>query len=130
MKNLFVFLLVGILGLIASGAQAQQGSDKLRAQAAETTRQLASRIALDDARTMQVRRATYDRLVEESQVNTMYSDDPAMRQNKLQAIEQEYAEKLKGILTEAQYARYAATAAPPAAPAKSVISAVQPGTEQ
>ena len=122
MKRLFSLLIVGGCGLLSFSAQAQQGTDKLRSEAMEVTRHLASRIALDDARSVQVRRLTYDRLVQESQINTMYGDDPVMRQSKLRVAEQEYAEKLKNVLTEAQFQRYLASTVPP----QSSVSASKP----
>ncbi|QNH63040.1 hypothetical protein [Hymenobacter sediminicola] len=122
MKKLFSLLIVGGCSLLSFSALAQQGTDKLRSEAMEVTRHLASHIALDDARSVQVRRLTYDRLVQESQINTMYGDDPAMRQNKLRVVEQEYAEKLKTVLTEAQYQRYLASAVP----AQSSLSSSKP----
>ncbi|PJJ54837.1 hypothetical protein [Hymenobacter chitinivorans] len=88
-----------------SAAQAQQAPD-LRAQAMNNTRTLAQHIALDDARTQQVKRFTYERLVQENEIKQMYSIDPAMLQSKMAVVEKEYAEKLKGVLSEAQYQRY------------------------
>ncbi|MCC2546835.1 hypothetical protein LJY25_10300 [Hymenobacter sp. BT175] len=78
----------------------------LRAQATEATRKLASQISLDDARTAQVRRFTYERLVQEQEIATMYSDDPKMQQDKLRVVQEEYTEKLKTVLTEVQFQRY------------------------
>lgn len=122
MKKHTLLVLIGALALVFSTASAQQPNEQLRTEAMETTRQLAAKISLDDARTVQVRRLTYDRLVKESEVNTLYSDDAVMRQNKLRVIGEEYAEKLKGVLTEAQYQRYAATL-PPAPVAEAATAA-------
>ena len=87
-------------------ALAQQAPD-LRVQATEITRKLSQQISLDDARSIQVRRLTYERLVQEAEVTRMYADDPAMHQNKLRVIGEEYMEKLKGVLSDAQFQRYA-----------------------
>ncbi|TGE22059.1 hypothetical protein E5K00_17560 [Hymenobacter aquaticus] len=118
MKKLSFFFLAAALGSALSAA-AQQAPD-LRNQAMDNTRQLAQRIGLDDARTPQVKRATYERLVQENELKQMYGIDPAMLQSKMTVVDKEYAEKLKGILTDAQYQRYvavtAAAATPPAAP--------------
>ncbi|WBA40428.1 hypothetical protein [Hymenobacter canadensis] len=116
MKRLFAILVAGSLGAASFSAQAQQAPDRLRAEAMENTRLLANRIALDDARSVRVRHLTYERLVQESQITTMYSDDPAMRQNKLRVVEQEYTDKLKGLLTTSQFERYEALVAAGTAP--------------
>lgn len=116
MKSFFSFLLAGSLSVASLAAQAQQAPDRLRAEAMENTRLLANRIALDDARNVRVRQLTYDRLVQESQITTLYGDDPAMRQNKLRVVEQEYTDKLKGLLTPIQFERYAALVAAGTAP--------------
>ncbi|GAA3921739.1 hypothetical protein GCM10022406_04830 [Hymenobacter algoricola] len=84
---------------------AQQAPD-LRAQAAEATRRLAQQISLDDARSVKVRRLTYERLVQENEVARTYADDATMRQNKLRVVGDEYALQLKGILSELQFQRY------------------------
>lgn len=122
MKKVFGVLVAGSISLLSLSAHAQQSSDKLRAEAMEATRHLASRIALDDARSVQVRRLTYDKLVQESQINTMYGDDPAMRQNKMRVLDEDYTEKLKAVLTEAQFKRYLASTA--SAPQPSTAGAV------
>jgi hypothetical protein len=117
MKHLFAILVAGSLGAASFSAQAQQAPDRLRAEAMEDTRLLANRIALDDARSVRVRHLTYDRLVQESQITTMYGDDPAMRQNKLRVVEEEYTAKLKDLLTSVQFDRYQALVAAGTAPA-------------
>ncbi|WBO83356.1 hypothetical protein [Hymenobacter yonginensis] len=117
MKSLFAILLAGSLSAASFSVQAQQASDRLRAEAMENTRLLANRIALDDARSVRVRQLTYDRLVQESQIATMYGDDPAMRQNKLRVVEEEYTAKLKDLLTSVQFDRYKALVAAGTAPA-------------
>jgi hypothetical protein len=109
MKKFCLLFLVAASFGISAQAVAQQGPD-LRAQATEATRKLAQQIALDDAHSMQVRRLTYERLVQEAEVSRQYADDAAMRQNKLRVIGAEYGEKLKTILSVAQYQRYAALA--------------------
>lgn len=129
MKSFFTLLVAGSLGVASFSAQAQQTPDQLRAEAMENTRLLANRIALDDARSVRVRHLTYDRLVQESQITTMYGDDPAMRQNKLRVVEQEYTEKLKGLLTTTQFERYVALVAAGTAPtAPHAVSALKPAT--
>ena len=129
MKSFFTFLLAGSLSIASFSTQAQQTPDRLRAEAMENTRLLANRIALDDARSVRVRHLTYDRLVQESQITTMYADDPAMRQNKMRVVEQEYTEKLKGLLTASQFGRYEALVAAGTAPTSPhAASALQPTT--
>jgi hypothetical protein len=115
MKKL-CFLILFAAGFSATSSFAQQAPD-LRAQATEATRKLSQQISLDDARSVQVRRLTYERLVQENEVARMYADDATMRQNKLRVISEEYAEKLKGVLSEAQFQRYTA-----------LNTAVAPGT--
>lgn len=134
MKSLFVLLLIGSLNWIIPTSQAQQAPDSLRTRATETTRQLAGRISLDDARMIQVRRLTYDRLVKEGQVATLYNDDPPMLKNKMRAIEQDYSDNLKAILTESQFQRYAVLYPvtppdPPAAPATAAKAKPKPGAK-
>ncbi|UOQ53180.1 hypothetical protein [Hymenobacter cellulosivorans] len=103
------------------------------------TRALAQHIALDDARTQQVKRFTYERLVQEAEIKQMYSIDPAMLQSKMAVVEKEYAEKLKGVLSDAQYQRYEnyvatinapvaapTTAAAPVAPPVSAVAVTAP----
>lgn len=130
MKSFFTFLLAGSLSAASFSAQAQQSSsDRLRSEAMENTRLLANRIALDDARSVRVRHLTYDRLVQESQITTMYSDDPATRQNKLRVAEQEYTDKLKGLLTASQFERYEALVAAGTAPTSPhSVSSLKPTT--
>ncbi|MBC6696880.1 hypothetical protein [Hymenobacter sp. BT190] len=129
MKSFFTFLLAGSLGAASLSAQAQQAPERLRAEAMENTRLLANRIGLDDARSVRVRHLTYDRLVQESQITTMYGDDPTMRQNKLRVVAQEYAEKLKGLLTDLQFERYEAlVAAGTTSTSPNVVSALKPVT--
>ena len=105
-KACFLLLAAASFG-ISVQSMAQQAPD-LRAQATEATRKLAQQISLDDARTIQVRRLTYNRLVQESEVTRMYADDPAMLRNKLRVVGDEYTEKLRGILSEQQFQRYTA----------------------
>jgi hypothetical protein len=131
MKNVLVLLFAGSLSMASLSAAAQQTPDRLRSEAMESTRLLANRIALDDARSVRVRHFTYERLVQESQINTMYGDDPTMRQNKLRVAEQEYSEKLKALLTDSQFQRYEAFVAAklsPTAPTDAV-SGVKPAIE-
>ncbi|UOQ72330.1 hypothetical protein [Hymenobacter cellulosilyticus] len=101
--------------------QAQQAPD-LRAQAMANTRTLAQQIALDDARTQQVKRFTYERLVQETEIKQMYSIDPAMLQSKMAVVEKEYAEKLKSVLSDAQYKRYESYVAAANAPAVAPVT--------
>lgn len=127
MKSFITFLLAGSLSAASFSVQAQQTPERLRTEAMEKTRLLANRIALDDARSVRVRHLTYDRLVQESQITTMYADDPAMRQNKLRVVEQEYTEKLKGLLTTVQFERYEALVAASSAPAgPNAVSVLKP----
>ncbi|MCB2376035.1 hypothetical protein LGH70_00465 [Hymenobacter sp. BT635] len=129
MKKLSFFFVAAVLGSVLS-ATAQQVPD-LRTQAVENTRKLAQQIALDDARTTQVKRATYERLVQENDLKQMYSIDPAMLQSKMAVVDKEYAEKLKGMLTEAQYQRYVAlttVSAPVPVPATTAVAVAPPAT--
>ncbi len=112
-------------------AAAQQAPDRFRSEAMEATRLLANRIGLDDARSAKARHFMYERLVQESQINAMYGDDPTMRQNKLRVAEQEYSDKLKALLTDSQFQRYEAFVAakqPPATP-QDAVSGLKPATE-
>ncbi|SHI65243.1 hypothetical protein SAMN02745146_1293 [Hymenobacter daecheongensis DSM 21074] len=95
---------------LTTAAHAQQAPD-LRAQAAEATRKLAQQISLDDARSVQVRRLTYERLTQENEVSRQYAVDAAMRQNKLRVVGEEYATKLQAVLSPAQFQRYMALSA-------------------
>ncbi|RYU76424.1 hypothetical protein [Hymenobacter persicinus] len=106
MKKVCVLLFLAASLGTSVHSMAQQGPD-LRTQATEATRKLAQQISLDDARSIQVRRFTYERLVQEAEVTRMYADDPAMLQNKMRVVGEEYAEKLKGVLSDAQFQRYA-----------------------
>lgn len=129
MKSFFTILLVGSLAAASFSAQAQQAPDQLRAEAMEQTRLLANRIALDDARSVRVRHLTYERLVQESQITTLYADDPIMRQNKLRVVEQEYTDKLKGLLTSVQFDRYQGLVAAGTAPSSQhSASVLKPAT--
>ena len=83
MKNVLVLLLAGGLSMSCLSAAAQQAPDRFRSEAMEATRLLANRIGLDDARSAKTRHFMYERLVQKSQINAMYGDDPTMRQNKL-----------------------------------------------
>ncbi|TGE27003.1 hypothetical protein [Hymenobacter metallicola] len=114
MKKYFFFCLLAA-ALSGSVAQAQQAPN-LRMQAVENTRKLAQQIALDDARTTKVKNLTYDRLVQENELKQMYSIDPALLQSKMVVVEQDYAEKLKAVLTDAQFQRFMALKAPALAP--------------
>ncbi|MCB2407230.1 hypothetical protein [Hymenobacter lucidus] len=115
MKKYCFFLLVAA-SMHSLVAKAQQTPD-LRAQATEDTRKLAQQISLDDSRMFQVKRLTYDRLVQENDLKQMYSIDPALLQSKMAVVTKEYADKLKGVLTDAQYQRYVAVSTPVAAAA-------------
>ncbi|TGE13798.1 hypothetical protein [Hymenobacter elongatus] len=128
MKNYCSSLLICLALASSVVATAQQGPD-LRVQATENTRKLSQQISLDDARTTQVKRLTYERLVQENDVKQMYSIDPAMLQSKLAVIEKEYAEKLQGVLSAAQYQRYVAITTP-VIPATVVPVAPQTATLQ
>jgi hypothetical protein len=107
MKKIYTLLFVAASLGLSTQAMAQQAPD-LRAQATEATRKLAQQISLDDARSIQVRHLTYERLVQENEVTRMYADDATMRQNKLRVVSEEYAEKLKAILSATQFERYTA----------------------
>ena len=108
MKKLSAVLVTMLAFGCTHAALAQQSPATLKSQAMEATRQLAARISLDDARTMQVRRLTLERLTLESDLQQLYANDPTMLQNKVRVAEQEYGDKLKTILTDAQYQRYTA----------------------
>ena len=103
-----LFSLLFAVGLGASVPSVAQQAPDLRTQANEATRKLAQQIGLDDARSVQVRRLTYDRMVKEAEVKREYALDAAMQQTKLQIIGAEYGEKLKTVLSGLQYQRYAA----------------------
>lgn len=131
MKRLRLLLLLVLSTTYAFAELPQQPTSGggLREQAMEATRKLAAQISLDDARVVQVRRFMYERLQQESQIASTYSNDPAMRQNKLHVIEQEFAEKLKGVLTETQLSRYQSFVAQTttlAPTATAVLAPVQP----
>lgn len=123
MKKYCFFLLVAA-SMHSFAAKAQQTPD-LRARATEDTRKLAQQISLDDARMFQVKRLTYDRLVQENDLKQMYSIDPALLQSKMAVVAKEYAEKLKQVLTDTQYQRYVAVSTP-AAPAATVAAVPAP----
>ncbi|QDA60875.1 hypothetical protein [Hymenobacter jejuensis] len=125
----FLLFLTGIL-FSAHAGLAQQNSDQLRTQATELTRQLAGHISLDDARTIKVRRLIYDRLIKESEVQQLYSNDPAMRSNKLREIEHDYALELKTVVNETQFSRYLALNPSAAAAIQPPAVAVTPATQQ
>ena len=116
MKKLVLFEMLAVSFQTLQAASSSAGD--LRAQATEATRKLASQISLDDARTAQVRRLTYERLVQEQEIATMYGDDQKMQQDKLRVVQEEYTEKLKAVLTEVQFQRYMSIAgvAPAATP--------------
>jgi hypothetical protein len=120
MKKFYLPLFVTI-ALHITVVQAQQGPD-LRTQATEDTRKLAQKISLDDARTPQVKRLTYERLLQENEIKQLYSIDPAMLQSKMAVIEKEYAEKLKGVLSDMQYQRYLAATTSNASPVDPVVA--------
>jgi hypothetical protein len=128
MKKAYTLILLGVCLSASVQSMAQQGPD-LRAQATEATRKLAQQISLDDARSVQVRRLTYERLVQESDVTRQYADDATMRQNKLRVIGEEYATKLQSVLSAAQYQRYTASltnSAPATAPTTASAPAARP----
>ncbi|SNC75302.1 hypothetical protein SAMN06265337_2806 [Hymenobacter gelipurpurascens] len=108
MKKLSVALVTMVVLGCTHTALAQQSPATLKSQAMEATQKLAARISLDDARTMQVRRLTLERLTQESDLQQLYANDPSMLQNKARVLEQEYSEKLKSVLTDSQYQRYLA----------------------
>lgn len=126
----YCFLLLLAATFSTPIAFAQQAPD-LRTQATDATRKLAQQISLDDARTPKVKKLTYERLVQENELKQMYSIDPAMLQSKMAVVEKEYAEKLKEVLTEAQYQRYVASTTIVPAPvtaAPAMIGQVLPAT--
>jgi hypothetical protein len=108
MKKISAALVLMLAFGCTQAALAQQSPATLKSQAMEATRHLAARISLDDARTMQVRRLTLERLTQENDLQQLYANDPAMLQNKVRVLEQEYGDKLKSILTDSQYQRYVA----------------------
>lgn len=94
--------------LTSSACLAQQPTDTLRQQANEVARRLALEISLDDARVLQVRRLAYEQIAQKSEIMHLYSIDPVMCANKMRVLERDFATKLKGVVSEAQYTRYLA----------------------
>jgi biopolymer transport protein ExbD len=125
MKPVRVFLLLISFFIFSLPSHAQQLSDTLRQQANEVARKLAAEISLDDARVLQVRRLAYERLTQEKEVTQLYKIDKAMQANKLRVIQEDFATKLKGAVTAAQYSRYLAQY-PSLAPAPVVADAAVP----
>ena len=99
-------LLIGVL--IPSSCFAQQPTDTLGQQANDAARRLAVEISLDDARILQVRRLAYEQLAQKQEITRQYSIDPEMHANKMRVLEADFATKLKGVVSEAQYNRYLA----------------------
>jgi hypothetical protein len=108
MKSIRISLLLLSLLLFSLSTHAQQVTDTLRQQANEVARKLATDISLDDARVLQVRRLAYERLTQEKEIAQLYSIDKAMQANKIRVVQEDFAAKLKSVVTEAQYKRYIA----------------------
>jgi len=120
----FYFLTLAAL-TFALASFAQQPTDILREQANETARKLALELSLDDARILQVRRLAYEQLTQANEIAQLYSVDPAMRANKMRVLQDDFATKLKDVVTTAQYNRYLAQHAlvsPPSAVAAVLLS--------
>ncbi|WP_303310412.1 hypothetical protein [Hymenobacter sp. BT730] len=98
---LFVFLLTSSL----SGFSAPTG-EVTRQHANELTRKLTDQLGLDEGRYLQMRRLVYEHLVQAADIDTQYADDNAVRAQKQQTLQAEFAAQLKTVLTEAQYTRY------------------------
>lgn len=109
MKKFYLACLL-IFCLQATTARAQDAA-AYKTEALTATQQLAALVTLDDARLLPVRRLTQTRLAQEAEMRQLYANDPAMLQNKLRVIGQEYTTQLGTILTAAQYQRYLAAAA-------------------
>lgn len=97
-----------------------QGTPSASQRATDYTRALAPQVGLDPARMLQVKKLTLSRIEKEQEIDRMYAGDEAMRQPKLAAVNQEYRESLKGLLTPAQFQRFEQWAA--TAPANATAS--------
>ena len=109
MKKLLLVIVFALGCQLAGTAQAAPPTD-FKTEALAATQQLAAVVILDDARLLPVRRLTQARLAQEEEMRQLYANDPAMLQNKLRVIGQEYTAQLSSLLSAAQYQRYLAAA--------------------
>jgi len=106
MKKIFTTTLL-FISLVS--VQAADGSfDALRAKATEETRVLVQKVGLNEMEYIKVKGLIYNKLVAVKEVTEMYGKNPAMRDKKLQAIEEEFNKNLITTLTPKQHQSYLA----------------------
>jgi hypothetical protein len=111
MKKVILCAWFAVLGL---GAFAQNNAPVATARVAdmpkvstkEEIRALANQLQLNEGQYIRLRDLSKARQEQISEINSMYSNDPSMRQAKLQAAQQEFDSQLAQAITQKQFTAY------------------------
>jgi hypothetical protein len=104
MKNAtFTFALIIAL---ASGSVNAQTGNSLDARVAATTREMSSQLNLNESEYIRLRSLNRERFLKASEITRMYSNDVAMRDKKMNEMQNAYETELQSFLNAKQLEAY------------------------
>lgn len=105
MKNL-IFTFALVLALTSGSAFAQSGNN-LDSRVANATREMSAQLGLNESEYIKLKALNRDRFSRAAQINSMYSNDVAMREMKLNELQNSYETELRAFLNPKQLESYA-----------------------
>jgi hypothetical protein len=104
MKNL-IFTFALILTLTSGSAFAQSGN--LDSRVANTTREMSAQLGLNESEYIKLKALNRERFSRAAQISSMYSNDVAMREMKMNELQNSYETELRSFLNSKQLESYA-----------------------
>ncbi|QNF33000.1 hypothetical protein HUW51_09730 [Adhaeribacter swui] len=113
MKKIFTLFLL-MLAFVTTQASAlnldRGNEERLKVQAIEQTRELATKLGLNEADYIRVKNIIFQKLVAIQAVEAAYAKSPEQLQKKMQAVTEEYNQQIAGALSAKQHKMYLALA--------------------
>jgi hypothetical protein len=106
MKNyllIFVFF-----ALVSFGTQAQTISDSAEKRISLITRVMTAELGLNESEYIRLKALNRERIIKGDEISEYYSNNPQLRTQKLEELENNFDKKFKAMLSPSQLAAYAA----------------------
>ena len=100
-------LSIALLFSVAISGFAQSSAIGVDAKVTEETRQMAQKLSLNEREYITLRKLNQERISQTAEVESMYSNDPSMRDMKIREIDEHFDARLTAVLNPKQLEAYA-----------------------